>query len=50
MDRQLKTGDQHQNHGEGLDFYDVGTGAARAAWGSGRTTSCGPRATGPVGR
>jgi len=26
MDRQLKTGDQHQNHGEGLDFYDVGTG------------------------
>jgi hypothetical protein len=26
MDRQLKTGDQHANHGEGLDFYDVGTG------------------------
>ena len=26
MDRQLKTGDQHENHGEGLDFYDVGTG------------------------
>jgi hypothetical protein len=26
MDRQLKTGDQHTNHGEGLDFYDVGTG------------------------
>jgi hypothetical protein len=25
MDRQLKTGDQHQNHGEGLDFYDVNT-------------------------
>ena len=26
MDRQLKTGDQHADHGEGLDFYDVGTG------------------------
>ncbi|WP_395443633.1 DUF4861 family protein [Caulobacter sp. UC70_42] len=26
MDRQLKTGDQHANHGEGLDFYDVGAG------------------------
>jgi hypothetical protein len=26
MDRQLRTGDQHTNHGEGLDFYDVGTG------------------------
>jgi len=26
MDRQLKTGYQHANHGEGLDFYDVGTG------------------------
>ncbi|WP_454716057.1 DUF4861 family protein [Caulobacter segnis] len=26
MDRQLRTGDQHANHGEGLDFYDVGTG------------------------
>lgn len=25
-DRQLRTGDQHANHGEGLDFYDVGTG------------------------
>jgi len=26
MDRQLRTGDQHQDHGEGLDFYNVGTG------------------------
>jgi len=26
MDRQLRTGDQHANRGEGLDFYDVGTG------------------------
>jgi len=26
MDRQLRTGDQHANHGEGLDFYNVGTG------------------------
>lgn len=26
MDRQLRTGDQHADHGEGLDFYDVGTG------------------------
>lgn len=26
MDRQLRTGDQHANHGEGLDFYDVGVG------------------------
>src|SRR3954464_7187810 len=25
MDRQLKSGDQHGFHGEGLDFYDVGT-------------------------
>src|SRR3569832_220699 len=25
MDRQLKSGDQHHFHGEGLDFYDVGT-------------------------
>lgn len=25
MDRQLKTGDQHAYHGEGLDFYDVNT-------------------------
>ncbi len=24
MERQLKTGDQHGYHGEGLDFYDVG--------------------------
>jgi hypothetical protein len=24
MERQLKTGDQHGNHGEGLDFYNVG--------------------------
>ncbi|MBB3874284.1 DUF4861 family protein [Sphingomonas aquatilis] len=23
MDRQLRTGDQHADHGEGLDFYDV---------------------------
>jgi hypothetical protein len=23
MDRQLRTGDQHANHGEGLDFYNV---------------------------
>ncbi len=23
MDRQLRTGDQHSNHGEGLDFYNV---------------------------
>jgi hypothetical protein len=26
MDRQLRTGDQHADHGEGLDFYNVGTG------------------------
>jgi len=25
MDRQLRTGDQHTNHGEGLGFYDVNT-------------------------
>jgi hypothetical protein len=25
MDRQLRTGDQHAYHGEGLDFYDVNT-------------------------
>jgi len=25
-DRQLRTGDQHADHGEGLDFYNVGTG------------------------
>ncbi len=25
-DRQLRTGDQHAFHGEGLDFYNVGTG------------------------
>ena len=24
-DRQLRTGDQHADHGEGLDFYNVGT-------------------------
>lgn len=23
MDRQLRTGDQHSNHGEGIDFYNV---------------------------
>jgi hypothetical protein len=26
MDRQLRTGDQHTNHGEGVDFYNVNTG------------------------
>ena len=26
MDRQLRTGDQHGDHGEGIDFYNVGTG------------------------
>lgn len=26
MDRQLRTGDQHRDHGEGMDFYNVGTG------------------------
>jgi hypothetical protein len=25
-DRQLRSGDQHADHGEGLDFYNVGTG------------------------
>jgi len=25
-DRQLRSGDQHANHGEGLDFYNVGSG------------------------
>jgi len=25
-DRQLRTGDQHSYHGEGVDFYNVGTG------------------------
>ena len=33
MERQLKTGDQHRYHGEGMDFYDVGT--ARGAGGLG---------------
>lgn len=32
-DRQLRTGDQHAFHGEGLDFYDVGT--SRGAGGLG---------------
>lgn len=32
-DRQLKTGDQHGYHGEGIDFYNVGT--ARGAGGLG---------------
>jgi hypothetical protein len=32
-DRQLRSGDQHQYHGEGLDFYNVG--AARGAGGLG---------------
>ncbi|MES2337955.1 MAG: DUF4861 family protein [Pseudomonadota bacterium] len=26
MDRQLRTGDQHADHGEGIDFYNVGGG------------------------
>ena len=26
MDRQLSTGDQHADHGEGIDFYNVGSG------------------------
>ncbi|MBB4860803.1 hypothetical protein HNO88_004148 [Novosphingobium chloroacetimidivorans] len=26
MDRQLRTGDQHAYHGEGIDFYNVGAG------------------------
>lgn len=26
MDRQLRTGDQHADHGDGIDFYNVGTG------------------------
>jgi hypothetical protein len=26
MDRQLRSRDQHEEHGEGLDFYNVGTG------------------------
>ena len=33
MDRQLRTGDQHAYHGEGLDFYNVGT--SRGAGGLG---------------
>ena len=33
MDRQLRTGDQHEYHGEGLDFYDVNT--SRGAGGLG---------------
>jgi len=32
-DRQLRTGDQHADHGEGLDFYDVNT--SRGAGGLG---------------
>ncbi|WP_255587114.1 DUF4861 family protein [Hephaestia mangrovi] len=32
-DRQLRTGDQHENHGEGLDFYNVDT--SRGAGGLG---------------
>ena len=45
MDRQLRTGDQHQDLGEGVDFYNVGTGRGIGGWASGTTTSCGPRAT-----
>ena len=33
MDRQLRTGDQHAEHGEGVDFYNVGS--ARGAGGLG---------------
>ncbi|UYY60053.1 DUF4861 family protein [Sphingomonas sp. S2-65] len=33
MDRQLRTGDQHADHGEGVDFYNVG--AARGTGGLG---------------
>jgi hypothetical protein len=33
MDRQLRTGDQHAEHGEGVDFYNVG--AARGTGGLG---------------
>lgn len=33
MDRQLRTGDQHTEHGEGVDFYNVG--AARGVGGLG---------------
>ena len=33
MDRQLRTGDQHGDHGEGIDFYNVGS--ARGAGGLG---------------
>ncbi len=33
MDRQLRTGDQHADHGEGIDFYNVGS--ARGAGGLG---------------
>ncbi len=33
MDRQLRTGDQHTDHGEGTDFYNVGS--ARGAGGLG---------------
>ena len=31
MDRQLRTGDQHADHGEGVDFYNVGTGRGAGA-------------------
>ena len=31
MDRQLRTGDQHADHGEGVDFYNVGTGRGTGA-------------------
>jgi hypothetical protein len=44
MERQLRTGDQHAYHGEGLDFYNVNTFRGLAGWASGRTTSCGCRA------
>lgn len=32
MDRQLRTGDQHRDYGEGLDFYNVGTVRGLGIW------------------
>jgi hypothetical protein len=46
MDRQLRTGDQHPSTAKVWTSTTSTPSAARAAWASGRTTSCGPRATG----
>ncbi|KAI1691186.1 hypothetical protein DdX_22042 [Ditylenchus destructor] len=45
MDRQLRTGGQHADHGEGLDFYNVGTGRGVGGLGIWHDNKFGPRAT-----